>query len=360
MAHSHAAPEDPITLSAAAEYAGFALQNEELVTAERVAHNDGGGRHRAAAEVAVGGAVEADSEVKRYARHRRPDDEAAEQAAPVAADVAKDETAAKVADTVEAPSTLVELLPPPPDELLADMRKVVHEHASEPQIKEQVGTIRKESEPNGGYFAIYTEAIAGDGLKTRRAMGEAARAAALAKPPEARTDFDDFILSQNEATHGQTRDPRHSYYRAERRVVDELRDGHMPAEFRDVESLEQAVAYMVEAGLADLPDRRNWRRSVLLMDAGAALREATLRVPDFNPTRAGLFRLYDRSILMKAALRAESSHWGRNRSEHGSSVDWMAGMVGSMLDNAEDTIATIHLQNRAELLAPDAISTDEQ
>jgi hypothetical protein len=338
MTRSHAAPEDPaVTAAAEAALANYDYSREETTGAHAP---------RIPAEAAVA-AVESTVEITDtdgyVGRRRAPEPEAPKEPA-------------RAAHTAEAPATSeIVLWEPIPEDKLKEVRKgIIREHLTEPQIAERMADVRKDAEPRGGYFALYIEAIAKSSQQGGRAMGEAARAAALAKPAEDRTDFDDFMLGQTEETRRETRDPRHSYYRAERRVVEALQDGRMPEEFRDVESLEPAIAYMIERGLADLPDRNHWRRSVIFMDAAEALREATLRVPGFNPVNAGLNRLYDRSILMAATLRAESSHWGFNRAEHGSSSDWMAGMVWGNLAHAEDAIAALYLQGRRQLLTPEA------
>jgi hypothetical protein len=297
-----------------------------------------------------------DGEEDGYVGRRRRDDP--EEKATAGADAAADDE-----PVVE---TAIELIAPIGDDEVEHVRKeVVREVMTKPEIDAQKPVVRslftresrpgyhEQYEPHGGYYEPIVRSFAKSAAKHRNEVRTEVSAEALAKDPADRTDYDDFILGQDQKTQKETRDPRKSYYQVERRMLEDLQAGRMPADFRDVASLERATAYLIDDGLAYLgAPNTSSHRSPQLMDAVSVLREATLRVPGFNPMNAGVDKLYGTATTLTAALSTESYHWGANRAEHGSSTDWVAGMVAHCLKSAEDVYATVYLQGRQDLLVP--------
>jgi len=170
--------------------------------------------------------------------------------------------------------------------------------------------------------------------------------AARAKAPAERDGFDTFLLAMGNDRPDDIQAPEGSgltaygYYRETGdRIATALKMGKLPEGFEDVATLEKTTAYLLLRGLVNLssqPDRSNPDMRAAL----AIMREATQRVPGFDPMNAGLWHLFGRSVIFGAALRVMPSvhlqnHAGRELAEQ-------------CMYTVENVMATLYAQDRGE------------
>ena len=234
--------------------------------------------------------------------------------------------------------------------------KDIKQHTTEPAIDRVAANVRQQPEPSRGYWGPYARALGEKDLETLRSMKAIADVEARAKAPEERTGFDLYVLGMSRDVPADVQAPAGSYltpygYYKDTgiRIAESLREGRVPEGFEDPKVLERAAALLVEDGLADFgthPDSF----SNELVAAADILRHATARVAGFNPAEAGLHQLYGRMISFAGILRAESGNHTISRGGR-ETGDTAPITVNKTLRAVEETMATLQLQGRQEVLA---------
>lgn len=235
-------------------------------------------------------------------------------------------------------------------EVFSRATKYVHDTLSRPGIDAMARKVRSSQEPRYGYWEPYAKILGKDDSKKTRLLRDKFEPSARAKAPEARNGFDLFVLGTSHevpedvrAPEGTNLTPFGYYSQTGERLAEALQNGQLPEGFEDPTTIEKTTALLLARGLQGLSNRPAGRNPDL--DAAIVImKEATKRVPGFNPANAGLQRLHERSIGHVGILEAESPHWNVSGNAAGRNI------ARDALRAAEETITILYVQRRIGLL----------